>query len=89
MNLEFFEAARIELVDAASYYEAKEKGLGIRFRNEIAHVCLSIRTQSLLWREREEGYRRVKCPVFPYLVAYLIEKRHDLHRGRITRPSAS
>lgn len=73
MNLEFFEEARVELLDAGSYYEAKERGLGIRFRNEVAHVCSLIQAQPLLWRERKEGYRQVKCPVFPYLVAYLIE----------------
>ena len=26
----------------------------------------------LLWRERQGGFRRVNCPVFPYYVAYFI-----------------
>lgn len=74
MNLEFFEEARLELFAAADYYEVKERGLGLRFKFEIEHVCGLIRSQPLLWRQRNEGYRQVNCPVFPYFIAYIIEQ---------------
>ncbi len=74
MTVEFFGDAREELLEAALYYEEKERGLGVRFKNEIDHICLLIQAEPLLWREREEGYRRVNCPVFPYFIAYLIDQ---------------
>jgi plasmid stabilization system protein ParE len=72
MTLDFLPDAAAELYEAAQYYETREKGLGLRLRNEVLQVCGSILQQPLLWRERPGGYRRVNCPVFPFYVAYLI-----------------
>ncbi|MCX6872504.1 MAG: type II toxin-antitoxin system RelE/ParE family toxin [Verrucomicrobia bacterium] len=72
MNLEFLPEARAEFCEAADYYEGKERGLGKRFSAEIREVCATVLTHPLLWREREGGFRRVNCPVFPYYVAYFI-----------------
>ena len=72
MIVEFLEEAEAELIDAALWYESKEVGLGKRFRNEVAGVIASIVANPLLWRERDGGYRRVNCPVFPYYVPYFI-----------------
>lgn len=72
MILEFLEASEQELVEAVLWYESKEAGLGIRFRDEIAHVLDRIVEDPLLWRERSGGYRRVNCPVFPYYIPFFI-----------------
>ena len=72
MKLEFLPEAREELFEAAVYYESKETGLGIRFRDELAHVLEHVVSDPYLWRERTGGYRRVNCPVFPYYIAYFI-----------------
>lgn len=72
MNLEFLPEAREEFLDAAGFYEDRETGLGSRFRAEIFEVCATIQAHPLLWREREGGFRRVNCPVFPYYIAYFI-----------------
>jgi len=72
MMLHFLPEARAEFLEAAQYYESKELGLGLKFRDEIARVLERITTDPLLWRERSGGYRRVNCPVFPYYVAYFI-----------------
>ena len=69
MKIEFTEEAEAELFDAAIWYESKEPGLGVRFRNEISHVVQRVAEDPALWRMREGGYRRVNCPVFPYFVA--------------------
>jgi toxin ParE1/3/4 len=74
MNFEFLPEASEELVLAALYYESKEKGLGIRFRDETAHVINHIVADPLLWRERKGGYRRVNFPVFPQYIAYFIRE---------------
>ena len=71
MKLKFLPEARWELFEAAGYYESKEMGLGVRFRDEVAHVLEDVVSDPYLWRERT-GYRRVNCPVFPYYVAYFI-----------------
>jgi plasmid stabilization system protein ParE len=72
MIVEFLEDAEQELVEAALWYESKEAGLGVRFRDEIAHVIERIVEDPLLWRERSGGYRRVNCPVFPYYISFFI-----------------
>ena len=75
MTVEFLAEAEEELSEAALWYESKQPGLGIRFRDEIAHIVSRIAEDPTLWREREGGYRRVNCPVFPYFVAYIIRKQ--------------
>ena len=75
MIVEFTTESRQDLFEAADYYEAKDEGLGVRFRTEIAQVLRAIESNPYLWRERSKGYRRVNCPVFPYYIAYVI--RHD------------
>ncbi len=72
MIVEFLEEATEELIEAALWYEAKEPGLGVRFRDEITHVVHRIAEAPFLWRERSGGYRRVNCPVFPYYIPYFI-----------------
>jgi len=72
MILHFLPEARDEFHEAALYYESKERGLGLRFRNEVARVIARIAADPLLWRERPGHYRRVNCPVFPYYMAYFI-----------------
>ena len=66
---------KAKLSEAALRYEPKQPGLGVRFRDEIAHIVSRIAEDPTLWREREGGYRRVNCPVFPYFVAYIIRKQ--------------
>lgn len=72
MNLEFLPEARTEFYEATAYYEDKESGLGKRFKAEIQEACATILDHPLLWREREGGFRRVNCPVFPYFIAYYV-----------------
>lgn len=75
MIVEFLDEATEELIEAAIWYEAKESGLGVRFRDEIARVVNRIAEDPLLWRERASGYRRVNCPVFPYYIPYFIREQ--------------
>ena len=70
MNLEFLPEARSEFAAAVEFYETKEPGLGKRFKNEIGEACSTLVAHPLLWRERDGGFRRVNCPVFPYYIAY-------------------
>jgi len=74
MNVDYTTEARQDLFEAAEYYENREQGLGKRFRAEIAGVLNTAARTPLLWREREAGYRRVNCPVFPYYIAFVIRE---------------
>ena len=55
MKLEFLPEAAAEFYAAADDYESREKGLGIRFRNEVRTVCRLIVQQPTLWREVPGG----------------------------------
>ena len=72
MIIEFLNEAEQELFEAARWYESKEAGLGIRFRDEVFHILDRIVDDPLLWRERAGGYRRVNCPIFPYYIPFFI-----------------
>lgn len=74
MTLEFLPEAQAEFYEAVEYYEAKEEGLGDRFRSEVWEVCSAILEHPYLWHERAAGVRRVNCPVFPYYIAYFIRR---------------
>ena len=72
MTAEFLPEARQEFIESVAWYETREVGLGRRFREEVNHVVKRIQADPMLWREREQGYRRVNCPVFPHYIAYII-----------------
>ena len=72
--VEFLEEAMEELLEAMMWYEEKKSGLGVRFRDEIFRVIDQLARDSLLWRERAGGYRRINCPVFPYYLPYIIRE---------------
>ncbi len=55
MILEFLPEAAAEFFHAADYYESKQPGLGLRFRNEVLEVCGSMVQHPCLWRERPGG----------------------------------
>ena len=74
MIVEFMDEADRELVDAALWYEAKQLGLGRRFRAEVESVIRSIAQNPLIHRERDGGYRRINCPIFPYYLPYFIRR---------------
>ena len=50
MNYEFLPEARDELWEAALYYASQEEGLGLRFRQEVAHVIQRVVADPYLWR---------------------------------------
>ena len=72
MILEFLPQASEEAAEATTYFEARESGLGARFRQEIEKASAPILRDPLLWRERHGLYRRVNVAGFPYYIAYFI-----------------
>ena len=68
------EQAEKEFSRSVAYYEAKEPGLGIRFRNEVAAVVDWILEHPEVPQLRRRGYRRVNLRVFSHYVAYVIRE---------------
>ena len=76
MTVEFLDDAADELTDAAMWYESKESGLGVRFRDDISNIVSRIAEDPMLWREREGGSRRT----------WASKTRIIMLNSRITRP---
>ena len=70
--LEFHPEAEAEVRCITGDYEAKVPGLGSRFRHEVEDACAAIVQHPLLWRLRDEGWRRVNLPGFPYYLAFIV-----------------
>jgi hypothetical protein len=66
--------AEEEFSQSAAYYESKQPGLGIRFRNEVATVMDWILEHPEVPRLRRRGYRRVNLRVFSHYIAYVIRE---------------
>ncbi len=72
--LEFHPEAAAEVQCIVGDYEAKIQGLGARFRHEVEDACAAIVQHPLLWRLRDEGWRRVNLPGFSYYIAFIIRE---------------
>lgn len=66
------EEAEREFAASVAYYESRELGLGLRFRDEVEAVVDWICRFSEAPRLRKKGYRRVNLRTFPHYVAYII-----------------
>jgi len=71
MTLSILQEAEEEFNESVAYYESKEAGLGVRFRDEVAAVVEAILRHPELPRLRPKGYRRVNLRVFSHYVAYV------------------
>lgn len=72
MTLNILDEAERELVESVAYYESREPGLGMRFRDEVASVVNRILRFPDVPRVRRKRYRRVNLRTFPHYVAYVI-----------------
>ena len=66
------EEAEREFAASVAYYESREPGLGLRFRDEVAAVIEWICEFPEVPRLRKQGYRRVNLRAFPHYVAYIV-----------------
>lgn len=73
MKIEFLDEARLEFLEALSFYEDKETGLGQRFKDEADRNIQWIAANPDLLRVRHGGYRRINLRIFPYYIPYVIK----------------
>ena len=96
MNVVLHHEAEVEFWSSIEFYESKEPGLGIRFKQEVDTCIDRIVRNPELPSIRKTAYRRVNLPVFKHYVAYIIRgktiwvvaishahRRPEFWRGRL------
>ena len=71
----FRRAARVEVIEAAAWYESRRLNLGVEFIAEIDRCVALAAEQPLLFGIAHNGIRRVLANRFPYSVYYRPEHR--------------
>ena len=66
----FHPAARIELLEAARFYESRLAGLGIAFVAEVERVSAFVVSRPAVGAPLGEQLRRLSLRRFPYTVIY-------------------
>ncbi|MGB7069101.1 MAG: type II toxin-antitoxin system RelE/ParE family toxin [Pyrinomonadaceae bacterium] len=75
MTFEFHPEARIEFIEAISFYEESREGLGLRLSREVYATIKRITLGPNAWPRISENTRRCFTSRFPYGVVY--EVRED------------
>ena len=75
MNYRFNEAAKLELADAAIYYDLQRPGLGIEFAVEIGLGLARVLEAPNSWPEIDPGYHRYRLDRFPFALVYRTAER--------------
>jgi plasmid stabilization system protein ParE len=73
MKHEFLPMARLEFLEAVSYYELQREGLGDAFTDEVYATIARIGEDPSRWRVITAGARRCFTHTFPYAVIYRAE----------------
>jgi hypothetical protein len=72
MRIKFVDEAGFEFLDAISYYDKQQAGLGRRFKGEVEQTLLWLINQAEACRLRPGGYRRLNLRIFPYYIPYIV-----------------
>ena len=70
----FLEEARVEFLTAVTYCEQIERGLGARFRDAVEAASALAAKLHGAGAPSKHGTRRVFTKIFPFSVAYRVEK---------------
>lgn len=72
MRIMFVEEARLEFLDAISYYKKQQPALARRFKVEVERSTLWLTDNVEACGLRPGGYRRLNLQVFPYYIPYTV-----------------
>jgi plasmid stabilization system protein ParE len=70
MSVEFEAEARLELRDAARWYEGQRGGLGFAFVEEVRRAVGAISAHPARWPKLTKLSRRYRLNRFPYSIVY-------------------
>lgn len=74
----FVPEAQAELINAWTWYEDKNPGLGDKFLNEVYKRITQIEANPERYPQRKHSFHETIVKIFPYLIIYRIEKRMKL-----------
>jgi plasmid stabilization system protein ParE len=74
MKITFLEQAKLEFLDAISYYESEQPGLGQRFKDELDRSLRWLLERPEVCRLRSGGYRRINLRIFPFYIPYVVRE---------------
>ena len=77
-SVEYLQKARRELIEAWKWYEARQIGLGDKFKSQIDACIKSIVANPERYPERLTNFREGAVKIFPYLLIYRIQKKKKL-----------
>ena len=66
------ESVYLELKEVSSYYESKQKDLGLRFILSWEATMKNIKEAPLLYQKKNKRLRTIKLNKFPYLLVFEI-----------------
>lgn len=66
--------AKLDIAEAADWYNAKQKGLGKRFTNEVRSKVLFIRENPLASAVRYDDTHCAVLDVFPFMIHYTVDE---------------
>ena len=76
MRIVFSEFAKLEMDDAASFYELQFEGLGDSFKSEVRKAALRIADYPRAWSPGRGEIRKCLLHRFPFSILYSIEPDH-------------
>lgn len=65
--------ANQEILEAATWYEDQQAGLGLRFLDELEKLLSHLENEPLIFEEKHFETREAPLNVFPFIVIYGIE----------------
>ena len=74
----FLENARRDLDAAFSYYEAKQRGLGYRFVDDVERSVSMIEAFPYAWTNVAPNLHRCLLKTFPYALLYRYDKDREM-----------
>jgi mRNA-degrading endonuclease RelE of RelBE toxin-antitoxin system len=74
-TIEILSKAKIELVRDWEWYEEKQTGLGVKFKQQIYNALKIIEQYPEQFPEKIRNYQEAPVKIFPYLIIYRISKR--------------
>ena len=75
------ESVYLELKETSSYYESKQKDLGLKFILNWETAMVHLKEAPLLYQKKHKGLRTIKINKFPYLLVFeIIENKIYIFR---------
>ena len=73
MKIKITEIAKREFLDAKSFYDLEQPGLGVKYKSEIEEGLLRIKRFPEAWHIEHAEIHRYLTHRFPYKILYVIE----------------